>query len=155
MLHATTIVHQQLNKFGSIFYDNHKKQIPNNLDMWMTPLALATWIMDDGNLNAGVNMRIASMGFSQEENIQLRDLLKRVFDLNSKVMEFKYKEKLYYQITLNKKNTQKLSDIIRPHIIESMLYKIMPKSSETTCQTPEKDEDIVRPSPECEESSQK
>ena len=47
--------------------------IPKNLDMYFTPLALAVWIQDDGNLNEGVNMRICSMGFTKKDNEDLVD----------------------------------------------------------------------------------
>lgn len=136
MLHATTICHQDFNMFGKMFYDeNRKKIIPDNLDVFLTPLALAVWVQDDGNLNAGVNMRIASISFTKEDNEKLKIYLKTCFDLTSKVMEYRYKNKLYYQLTFNKVETQKLSDIIRPHIVPKMLYKIMPESSTTTRQT--------------------
>ena len=65
----------------------------SNIDLYLSPLALAIWIMDDGNLNAGVNMRIATMSFTKEENEKIQDYLKRCFDINSKVMEFNYKTK--------------------------------------------------------------
>jgi hypothetical protein len=73
------------------------------------------------------------MSFTYEENIILQNMLLSVFNIKSKVMGFKYKEKQYWQITLNKKNTQKLSDLIREYVIESMIYKIMPCSSTTGC----------------------
>lgn len=144
MLQTTTISHKDFNKFGDMFYDESRiKHVPDNLDMYFTPLTLAVWVQDDGNLKSGINMRIASMGFTKEENEKLKDYIKRCFDLDCKVMEYKYKSKLYYQLTFNKINTQKLSDIIRPHVVECMKYKIMPESSTTTCQTPKKEEDIV------------
>lgn len=146
MLQTTTICHKDFNQFANMFYDESRiKHVPDKLDLYLTPLALAVWVQDDGNLKSGVNMRIASMGFTEKENYKLRDYLKSCFDLNSKVMGFKYKGKQYYQLTLNKENTQKLSDIIRPHIVECMRYKIMSESSTTACQTSENnsDDDIV------------
>lgn len=143
MLQTSTICHKDLNKFANMFYDSSRiKHVPDNLDMYLTPLSLATWVMDDGNLNK-VNMRIASMSFSEEENYKLTDYLKKCFNLNSKVMGFKYRDKQYWQITLNKRNTEMLSDIIRPHVVECMRYKIL-KPSTTTCQNSETSEcDIV------------
>lgn len=133
MLQTKTITHQDLNMFGNMFYDHNRiKHVPDNLDIYLTPLALAIWIMDDGHLNAGVNMRICSLSFSKEENEKLQSYLKRCFDLNSKVMEVKKYSKSYYQLTLNKENTQKLSDIIRPHVVDCMKYKLMPESSTTS-----------------------
>jgi predicted DNA-binding protein YlxM (UPF0122 family) len=134
MLQTTTICHPGLNQFADMFYTKDRiKVVPKNLDMYFTPLTLAVWIMDDGSLNMGVNMRIATMSFSYEDHVLLQNYLKSVFDIRCKIMGFKYKNKEYHQLTLNKENTQKLSDIIRPHVVDCMKYKIMPESSTTTC----------------------
>ena len=77
-------------------------------------------------------MRISSMNFTEQENYKLQDYLKRCFDLRSKVMGYKYKGVQYWMLTLNKENTQKLSDIIRPYVVDCMKYKLMPESSTTT-----------------------
>ena len=132
MLQTSTICHPELKKFANMFYlADRTKIVPKNLDPYMTPIALAVWIMDDGNLNNGVNMRISTHGFSYKDHIELQSLLKRCFDIRSKIMEFKYKGKLYNQLTLNKDNTQKLSDIIRPYVVDCMKYKLMSDSSTT------------------------
>lgn len=144
MLQATTICHPELKQFADLFYTKDRiKIVPKNIDMFFTPLSLAIWIMDDGNLNNGVNMRIATMGFSYEDHIVLQNLLVQCFDIRSKIMEFKYKGKKYNQLTLNKLNTQKLSDIIRPYVVDCMKYKIMSESSTTICQAPINGEDRV------------
>jgi hypothetical protein len=132
MLQTATICHKDLNYFANMFYDSSRvKHVPKNLDIYMTPLCLAVWFQDDGNLKSGVNARLATMGFTEEENYILRDYLKRCFDINSNVMKYTYKNKEYSQININKENTQKLSDIIRPHVVECMQYKLMPQSSTT------------------------
>lgn len=128
MLNATTICHPDFNFFADSFYKiNRTKIVPSNLEEYFTPLALAVWIMDDGNLNEKVNMRIATMSFSYHDHIILQNYLKNIFAINCNIMNYNYKEKQYYQITFNKENTQKLSDIIRPYIVNCMSYKIMPK----------------------------
>jgi len=144
MLRTATICHQDLNMFANMFYDESRvKHIPNNLDMYLTPLSLAVWVMDGGNLNSGISMRIASANFSESENYKIRDYLKMCFDLRSKVMEYSYSGKKYYQIVFNKQNTKKLCDIIRPHVNDCMKYKLIPESSTTTCRTHESEDDIV------------
>lgn len=144
MLNATSICHQDLKFFAESFYTKDRvKIVPRKLDMYLTPLSLAVWIMDDGNLNSGVNMRIATMNFSYEDHLRLQEYLKSIFGLRSKIMVFKYKGKEYNQITLNKKNTQKLSDIIRPYIVDCMKYKIMSESSTTERQALETTSDDI------------
>jgi len=143
MLNATTICHPEIKQFANMFYlPNRIKIVPNNLDIFMTPLALAVWIMDDGNLKNKVNMRICTMQFSYDDHLELQSLLKRCFDIRSKIMEFKYKGKKYNQLVLNKRNTQILSDVIRPYVVDCMKYKLMPESSTTKCQA-SKEDDIV------------
>lgn len=125
MLNTATICHQDFNKFGEMFYlKDRTKIVPDDLEKYLTPLSLAVWVMDDGNLNK-VNMRIATMSFTKEDNEKLVRYLKSCFNINAKVMGFKYKNKQYWQITLNKNNTKLLSDIIRPHVAECMKYKLL------------------------------
>jgi ubiquinol-cytochrome c reductase cytochrome b subunit len=128
MLNATTICHPEFQVFTNFFYtENRTKIVPKNLEEYFTPLALAVWIMDDGSLNQKVNMRISTMSFNYNDHVVLQNYLKNVFGLDCKIMNYKYKNKQYYQITFNKENTQKLSNIIRPYIVDCMEYKIMPK----------------------------
>lgn len=139
MYQAATICHKDFKKFADMFYDqNRKKHIPDNLDMYLTPLSLCVWYLDDGSLNSGVNARIHTLCFTYEDHIKLQDYLVRCFDLRSKIWKRNYKNKIYYGLSLNKENTQKLSDIIRPYVVDCMKYKIMPPSLEpstTTCLT--------------------
>lgn len=144
MLQTATICHQDFNMFADMFYyENRIKHVPDKLDIYLTPLALAVWIQDDGNLKSNVNMRIASMSFTKEDNDKLVCYLKSCFDLNAKVMGYKYKSKQYWQITLNKQNTQKLSDIVRPYIVDCMKYKIIPESSTTNMPNIQQNDDRV------------
>lgn len=129
MLQTASICHQDFKYFANMFYNEDRiKHIPlKGLDIFLTPLALAVWIQDDGNLNAGCNMRICSQGFTEEEQYLLRDYLKQCFDIRSKVLGYRMKGKEYFNLTLNKENTQKLSDTVRPFTHSSMLYKLMPQ----------------------------
>lgn len=121
MWQTATISHPDINSFGDSFYDpNRVKIIPPDLDQYITPLTLAIWIMDDGSLNS-VNMRIATMSFTEQEHYILQDYMYRIFGLKSKVIPFSE----YFQLCLDKENTQKLSDIIRPYVVSCMQYKVM------------------------------
>lgn len=137
MYNAATICHKDYKKFANMFYTKDRKKIvPDNLDIYFTPLSLAVWYCDDGNLNEGVNARFSTMNFDYKDHEKLQSYLLRCFDLRSKIAPYNYKGKSYLYLSMNKKNTQKLSDIIRPHVVKCMQYKIMPplESSTTTCQ---------------------
>lgn len=124
MLQTTSISHPGFNEFADLFYKDRVKIVPDNLEKYFSPITLATLIQDDGNLNS-VNIRLASMGFSKQDNQKLQYYFKNCFKIDSNLLDFKYKSKLYYQITFDKENSIKLSNIIRPCIVPSMSYKIL------------------------------
>lgn len=129
MLQTATICHKEFSRYANMFYDDQRiKHVPKDIENYMTPMALAIWVCDDGNLKNKVNMRLCTQSFTQKENELLRNMLYIKFDIKSKVMVYKYKGKIYYHLTLKKEATQRLSDIVREYMPESMLYKIMPTS---------------------------
>jgi hypothetical protein len=144
LLYSETLQHSGLKKFESMFYDeNRVKHIPNNLDMYMTPYSLAVWFLDDGTLNSGSNHRIHTNCFIYNDQVILRDLLKRCFDLDCKIIQRKDEQ---YILSFNRHNTVKLSNIIDEYVIPSMRYKLrmtLDRSPTTTCQTFKLNDDIV------------
>ena len=143
LLYSETLQHSGLVKFYDMFYKNNVKLIPKNLDIYMTPYSLAIWFLDDGTLNSGTNHRIHTNCFTYNDQLELQSLLKRCFDLQCKIVQRKDSQ---YILSFDRINTVKLSTIIEPYVIPSMKYKLrlsLNCSSTTTCQTPEKDDDIV------------
>jgi hypothetical protein len=122
LLYSETLQHNGLLKFYDMFYQNGTKIIPKNLDTYMTDYALAVWFLDDGTLNSGTNHRIHTNGFKLfEEQKELSGLLKRCFDINCNIIQRKDNQ---YILSLNRKETVKLSNIIDPYVIPSMKYKL-------------------------------
>ena len=143
LLYSETLQHDGLVKFYDMFYVDGIKIIPDNLDMFMTPYALCIWFLDDGTLNSGTNHRIHTNCFTYEDQVKLKNLLKRCFDLECKIIQRKDTQ---YILSFDRINTVKLSNIIEPYVIPTMEYKLrlsLNKSSTTTCQTSEKNDDIV------------
>lgn len=140
-----TISHQELNRLRDMFYDNNKKVIKEEIGLYLDSLGLATWFMDDGSKSGrGNNYRLSTDGFSKDDNYRLQSILKSSFDLNVKVLEYTRHDKQYYYLFINKRNAINMTEIIKPHIIDCMKYKLMNDCSSTTkCKTPEKDGDIV------------
>ena len=132
MYQTKSICHKELNQYADMFYDSsRKKHIPENIEELLTPLGLAIWLMDDGNLNEKVNIRMSSMGFSFEEHEKLQNALRNKFGIECVIRDYKYKNKMYNMLWFNKENSLKYSNLVRPHIVESMKYKIMEEPSET------------------------
>lgn len=100
------------------FYQNKKKIIP--LDLELDDLALAVWYMDDGS-RCDKSCYFNTQQFSEQEQELLIRLLLRDFGLHAR----RDKDKSYYRLRLNVEESKKLVDLIQPHIIPSMQYKIL------------------------------
>lgn len=69
-----------------MFYENGKKFIPNNNHDYLTPLALAVWIMDDGGwTNYGV--RIATNSYKLKDVESLSKILYSNYKLENTVQK--------------------------------------------------------------------
>lgn len=106
------------------FYKKGKKVIPNNLELYFTPLSLAILISDGGTYtNAGVLIRIATYCFTLNEVIFLGNILKNKFDLDicaPRVQTISNK----YSIYIKKNSMDKLKKLVLPHLHTSMHYKL-------------------------------
>lgn len=131
LLYTETLQHNGLNKFYDMFYCT-KKNVPKELDKYMTPYCLSVWFLDDGTLNSGTNHRICTNCFKYEDQIELQSLLKRCFDLNCKIITRRDNQHI---LSFKRLDTVKLSNIIEPYVIPTMRYKLrlsLDRSSTTT-----------------------
>lgn len=139
-----TISHQELNIFRRMFYENNKKVVKDEIGLYLTPLGLATWFMDDGSKSGrGNNYRLSTDGFSKEDNFKLKHMLKANFNFNAKVLEYSRNDRKYYYIFFNKRNAINMTEIIEPYVVDCMKYKLINCSSTTKREAPERDGDIV------------
>lgn len=131
-----SITHPEFAFFRKLFYSNNKKIIKNEIGKFLTPFALAIWVMDDGWRSKN-SIHISSESFSEDEHKTLQWLIKVNFDLNVKICTYVRNDKKYHYLTFNKRNSILLTKIISPYVIESMKYKLIPEevineSSETS-----------------------
>lgn len=117
-----TVSTGSLRFYGQQWYQNNKKVIPRQLDRWFTPLALAVWFMDDGSIKSQHHRAkiINTQSFSKEEILRLIDLLDRKYGIKAKL---RYQRE-GYQVYLLSETIEKLENIIRPHVLPSMAYKL-------------------------------
>lgn len=122
-LHFTTGALSFFTRLRKIFYPQGKKLLRRKLLNKLTPLGLATWFMDDGT--TAVNNRnypqlfINVCSCSPEETSYMKDYFQEKFGIRVLVHGGKY-PRLYF----NKPNALKFIEIIYPHIIPSMMYKL-------------------------------
>ena len=114
-----TFTFRSFNWIHDIFYKKGKKVINIKIEKYITPLALAIWIMDDGGW-AGV--RIATNSFNLEEVQFLSEILKRKFNLDCTVQEKKEIKK--YSIYIIGSSVPTLRKIVLPYLHPSMYYKL-------------------------------
>ena len=97
-----------------------RKIVPNLLVDSMNAFVIAVWVMDDGSYNHG-KIDISTYSFTLKEIEKLCSIIKKKFNIT--MLYHKDRDK-GYRIYCNKKETQKLVDLICPYIIKTMRYKI-------------------------------
>lgn len=116
-----TFTFRSLSWVHKMFYKNGTKVIPTNISEYLTPLALAVWIMDDGGwVNSGV--RIATNSFELTEVELLNSVIKSKYNLETTIQKIWIKDK--YSIYIKKQSIHHLRSIVGPFIHSTMLYKI-------------------------------
>ena len=124
---VTSIVHNYLKELRTIFYPNNIKIVPD-LDFMRTyfsDFSLANLIMDDGWRNKDRQMGLSSESFFEEGNIRLRNIIKELFDVDGSVRKYHRRDKDYWYLFFNVYNAKKLSEIIEPHMLDCMKYKLV------------------------------
>jgi hypothetical protein len=113
------------NEYHDLFYENKIKIVPKNIQKLLTARGLAYWIMDDGGKSKSNQMVLHTRAFSKKEVILLQNALKVNFKLNSRLEE---KEKNQWVIFIPVKQEIPLTEIVKPYMHKSMLYKINKKN---------------------------
>lgn len=102
------------------FYPHGVKIVPLNIATYLTPLALAVWIMDDGGVrNHG--MMLSTYCFSQEDNTRLCSVLWDKYGLSCTI-HMKAEGPTIY---VRPESMDKLRSIVLPYMVPSMRYKVM------------------------------
>jgi len=138
----TTRQSEELTELYSRFYQDKVKIIPEDLEL--NALILSVWFMDDGSRCRESDVYLNTQQFDLKSQLILIQALKKL-GLEATLN----KDKKYKRVRFLKKSIPKLFELIAPHIIPSMHYKIGLESVETTRQSPSlirMDEDIVRSS---------
>lgn len=112
--------HPYFTKYRNSFYPEGLKVLPNAIQK-LSDFGLAVWYMDDGNVtNVGAN--IATNSFSSEELAFVQDTLLTNFNLTTTLQKCSGSYKLY----ISKKVFPYFKEIVNPHIVPIMQYKLIP-----------------------------
>ena len=134
-LNFLTRRNKKFTELRNLFYVNNKKhsskKMPYNLiSNEINSLSLAIWAMDDGYNRRDKGFEFCSENFSKPDQNLLIDILRNKFDIISHLGRIRKSE---YRIKINKADKKTLFNVIRPHVIPTMEYKI--ESSEAIRQT--------------------
>ena len=116
-----TFTFRSFNWIYDMFYRKGKKRISPKLENYLTPLALAIWIMDDGGwANPGV--RISTYNFNLDETQNLIFLLKKLYNLDCtrQILKNGTQSSIY----IKKESVSNLTKIVLPYMHKSMYHKL-------------------------------
>lgn len=116
-----TFTFTSFNYLHELFYKEGKKVIPKNIGEYLTPMALAIWIQDDGG-KVSAGLKIATNCFTKEEVQYLCLILKEKYNLDA-TLQSAGKENQYI-IYIPKRSMENLSKIVKPFMLPSMYYKL-------------------------------
>lgn len=118
-LHTWT--YSNFNWIHDVWYVNGVKKVPSIIGQYLTPLALAIWIMDDGG-KLGQGLKLATNSFSYSDCLFLIKVLNDNFNIKSTVQKAGVPNQYYIYIW--KESMPLLREIILPYIHPSMKYKL-------------------------------
>lgn len=135
-----TWTYTQFNIIHNIWYkldqkDNkYIKILPKNIDLFLTPLAIAIWIMDDGS-KSGKGLKLATNNFTYEEVNKLINILYSKYNVKSSIIsagvsrgkapgyQMKNLVPNQYYIYVFVESMPILTELVKKYIIPSMKYK--------------------------------
>lgn len=121
ILRFKTFTFSSFDRIHSAFYPNGIKIVPHMVADYLSPLALAIWIMD-GAVSSG--LKIATNSFTRADTQFLCNVLKEKYGLVATVNSAGAKSKDQYCIYIWKESMPLLARIVKPHMHPSMLYKL-------------------------------
>ena len=108
------------------FYLSHnsikRKIVPSFLSSYLTPLALAVWIMDDGSYIPNKGLKFSTNSFTLDEVKFLGSILSDLYSVSFSI--HKTGAINQYNLYLPKKSFDSLIPIVQPYFHPSMYYKL-------------------------------
>lgn len=102
------------------------KVVPDCIEIYLTPRALAIWIMDDG-AKVSSGLKFCTNSFTYEDCLKLSCILSSKFNLKSSIISAgaPLTVNKQYNIYIWKQSMPLLRDIVMPYMESSMKYKII------------------------------
>ena len=118
-----TFTYSSFNWIYDAFYPGgSRKVIPQLIESYLTPLALAIWMMDDGTSFKNKGFKFSTNSFTLKEVQFLSSVLQKKYNLNTNI--HKTGNVNQYNIYIPKSSLDDLIKIVKPHFHPTMFYKI-------------------------------
>jgi len=117
-----TWTYTSFNFIHDLWYPRGVKIVPECISDYLSPLALAIWIMDDGS-KVSKGLKLCTNSFSYSDCLLLINVLNQIYGLKSSVHSAGAPEQ--YVIYIWTESMPRLRKIIEPHMHSSMKYKII------------------------------
>lgn len=126
LIRFRTYTYTSLNWIHDAFYLNGIKIVPDCISTYLTPLALAIWIMDDG-AKVGSTLKFCTNSFSYNDCLKLSSVLFNFYGLKTSIHSLGAPEDVtaQYNIYVWKSSMPILRELVKDHMHSSMLYKIL------------------------------
>lgn len=116
-----TFTYSSFNWIYDAWYVNGIKRVPACIAIYLTPLALAIWIMDDGG-RMGYGLKLATNSFTFEDSTFLTKVLFDKYNLKASVQSAGVPGQ--HHIYIWSESMPHLRELVRPYMVSSMLYKL-------------------------------
>jgi ubiquinol-cytochrome c reductase cytochrome b subunit len=100
------------------------KGLPDWVGLYLTPLALAHWIMQDGSRQFGQGLYLATNSFTYSECVLLANILSTKYGLVTSVIKAGDANGSQWRISIWKRSMPSLASVIKPFLVPSMAYKL-------------------------------
>lgn len=115
-----TFSYSSLNYLYDLFYTKQgKKRVPLEIYNFLSPKALAIWIMDDGG-KSKAGIKISTESFCLEGVSRLQKAIFEKYGIHCTIQRHKKKYLLYFP----KSSLKTLSEVVKPFMIPDMYYKL-------------------------------
>lgn len=121
IIRFSTWTYTSFNWIHDLWYKDKIKSVPECIGQYLTPLALAVWVMDDG-AKVGKGLKFSTNSFTYNECLILVKALNDNFNLKASIQSAGSNNQ--YIIYIWKESMDDLRNIISPYIIPEMKYKI-------------------------------
>ncbi len=121
IIRFSTWTYTSFNWIHDLWYKDNKKCVPECIGQYLTPLALAIWIMDDG-AKVGKSLKLSTNSFTYNECLILVKALNDNFNIKASIQSAGSNNQ--YIIYIWKESMIDLRNIISLYIIPEMKYKI-------------------------------